>query len=81
MMLDSEQLHVKTDRQNKVDIGLFIIFDDKRSLWIHQIHGNLLIINNTQCIQDKLRIKSDHNILTVFLNIYLFILLCIRKAY
>ena len=36
-------------------------------------HGNLLIINNTQCIQDKLRIKSDHDIPSFFADINIFI--------
>ena len=53
-------------------INLFFVPDKTWSLRVDQINRNLLVINNTKCIDQEFRVKTDHNILAFFVDIDLF---------
>ena len=60
-------------RKDQVSIVLLIVTDKARGLRIYKIDRHGFIINNTKRIDQEFRVEADHDILTLFFNIDLFI--------
>ena len=57
---------VKIYRKDQVNIRLLFVFNKTRSFCIHKIQIYFFIVNNTERIDQKLRIKSDQKIFSLF---------------
>ena len=60
-------------RKDQVSIVLLIVTDKAWCLRIYKIDRHGFIINNTKRIDQEFRVEADHDILTLFFNIDLFI--------
>ena len=60
---------IYVNRKNQIRVSFFLISDKARCFRVYQVNVDGLIINNLQCIDQELGIKSDQNIFSLFLNI------------
>ena len=59
---------IKVDWKDQVNVGCLLVLDKAWGLWIHHVNIDLFIIDHTEGIDQKLRIKADHNILSGFMD-------------
>ena len=52
----------KVYRKDQIDIALLLISDKARRLWIHVVNIDFFIINDTECIDQQLRIEANLDI-------------------
>ena len=63
----------KVNRENQVNVAVLLIADKAGSLWINQINRDLFIVNDSQRINQKSRVETDHQILSALFDIDLLV--------
>ena len=59
---------IKVDRKDQIDVGCILVLDKAWGLWIHHVNIDLFIIDHTEGIDEKLRVETDHNVLSGFMD-------------